>query len=492
MIMSFKTEIVFAIRIFAILLVTSCNNITLGALSKECVNPLQFGLQRAHTGIERYYVLEKTHDEALRRGYGVSYAGIEFIDIEMPADARALPLTNYTDFAGVTIRVTNNQKDAYLFSLSSKLKSISVNGKEIDDGNFTHNSALKNGLKLLIIYDKTPWVDRRSGYDYSAIRKDIMLINNGKASNSPIQSYSSSVSIPDGHYCDIYHNKIIIKNLKLVRSDNSTKKTYLIKIENQYDIDLSQISIYTPNDTGLDGDRAIHIINCYKVCISDLYIDGTYSLSNKYGYGVTMDNVCDLNIRNMYGRGHWGVFGNNNVQSAWLRNCDINRFDIHCYGKDIFFEGCNFVDLYNQFASVYGTISFNNCTFSKFKPIYVGSSYNAYTAYDLYFDHCIFNLDKTHSSIIDFSGFATEENKRPELKKKCLPNVTIVDCRVNMVDGLKHWDVFNTGKMDNFKGEFSYISQVTIKKLSGNESVNNMNIFSKDIKSVNKVKVRKD
>ena len=80
------------------------------------------------------------------------------------------------------------------------------------------------------------------------------------------------------------------------------------------------------------------------------------------------------------------MFGNNNVNKAMLQNCDINRFDIHCYGKDVSFEKCSFVDFYNQFSSVYCELYFRSCTFTSFFPILMEYSYNAYTGFDLVFD----------------------------------------------------------------------------------------------------------
>ena len=125
-----------------------------------------------------------------------------------------------------------------------------------------------------------------------------------------------------------------------------------------------------------------------------------------------------------------------------LKNCNINRFDIHCYGKDISFEDCVFVDIYNQFSSIYGLLSFRNCTFKDFFPILMEYSYNAYTAYDVLFNNCTFNLDKNHNCIVYYPKFCPTENTRPELRKKCLPNVMMLNCRIEAVDGLKKWYVF--------------------------------------------------
>ena len=43
------------------------------------LSPLDFGLESATTGVERYNVLLKTHTQALSRGVNVNYSGIKEI-----------------------------------------------------------------------------------------------------------------------------------------------------------------------------------------------------------------------------------------------------------------------------------------------------------------------------------------------------------------------------------------------------------------------------
>lgn len=397
----------------------------------------------------------------------MTYEGIKTIDLTIPDKAKPIPLAHYTDFAGVTIRVENNEKGLYLFTLSADLRPVSVSGEEIDSKNFRKNRALYSGRKLLVITDKTPWVEKRKGHDYSATRKDIMLVKNGSGSNKPIQSYCTNTTVPECYYCDISGvPKTVFKDVKFERTGTSTHKTSLVKIENQYGVELTNVTINTPEGTGLYGDRAIHIVNCADVELSDITINGTYSLPDIYGYGISLDNVYDFRVDNLYARANWGVFGNNNVNRSYLKNCDFNRFDIHCYGRDVKFESCNFVNLYNQFSSVFGEVSFKDCIFTGFSPILIESSYNSYTAFDVRFENCTFNLDNKHYSIISFSGFMTELNSRPELKEKCLPNITLLDCKVNLADGVNKWFVYNTRNIKDYDGCLGYISKVKVERLS--------------------------
>lgn len=455
------------------------------------LNPLQYGLDSAKTGEERYQVLLRTHKEAQKRGVDVTYAGIKEIDLTIPANAVPIPLTYKTDFVGAIIRVENRQKEMFLFTKVSKMTHVTLSGNEIDNQDYAYNPFLRSGIKLLVILDKTPWVENRRGYNYGASRKDIMLVKNGRGRNSAVQSYCTLSSNPEGKYRDVTNtHKTVFKNVLFERTATSTKKTYLVKIGNQYDVELSNITIKTPEETGMTGDRAVSIVNCLDVTLSDITINGTYSKRGTYGYGISLDNIYNLRVNNLYARANWGVFGNNNINKAYLKDCDLNRFDIHCYGRDVCFENCNFVDLYNQFSSFFGSLSFKNCTFTGFKPVLIESSYNAFTAFDLKFEHCVLNFDKEHYSVVDFSGFNKEVNSRPELRSKCLPNVTMKDCRVNLHDGQKTWYVYNTRKADGYEGGFSHISKVVVEGLSTNDKSSKMEVYSHKVKTTNKVEMR--
>lgn len=181
-------------------------------------------------------------------------------------------------------------------------------------------------------------------------------------------------------------------------------------------------------------------------------LQGTYSRGNdgeygkKYGYGISLENVYDFNARNLYARANWGVFGNNNVHLVNLEDCDINRFDIHCYGKDICCKNVNFVGLYNQYASVYGTIQYDKCTFTDFTPVLNGGSYNAYVEHDVVMNDCVFNVTSKKNYLIKMGNLNDVMNARSELTKKCLPNIKIRNLVVNMTEGAEDFYVFYSQK----------------------------------------------
>lgn len=477
-----------AVIVIVLLIVLFCST-NVGAKCAGGIKPISpqsYGLSEATTGIERFKVLERCHKDAVKKNAPISYSGIKSLDIEIPSDAASIPLPDNVFFAGVQLNVLNTQKNMTLFTRTNSAIQIKTSASSIDQGRFKNESELRNGQYLLIINDETPWVENRNGYDYGATRKDVLVVENGMAMNHPVYSYSNSPSYAKTTAVQI-GAPLSYSNLNLSRDARSTKMTYLFSISNAYDVTLSNISITTPQDNELYGDAAIQIKDCAKVNISDIVINGTYSLTNKFGYGINLENVAMFSGERIFARTRWGVFGSNNVNGATLRDCDINRFDIHCYGKEVKCYNCKFADMYNQFSSVFGEVYFEKCMFTNYIPVLIEPSYNAYTPFDLSFKSCVFNLTGKKNYLMTLSGLEVAHNSRPELFRKSLPNITIKKCTVNLADDVKEWYIVNTGKV-TYKEPLDYISKIEVIRLKINGNVD-YQVFSSDIKTTEPLKL---
>lgn len=87
-------------------------------------SPIGFGYNKAVSAIDRFWVLYNTHVAAVKENAKVCYAGLSEVDIEIPSDAKSIPLPEHTDFNGATIRVTNNTKEFCLFERDQSLSKI--------------------------------------------------------------------------------------------------------------------------------------------------------------------------------------------------------------------------------------------------------------------------------------------------------------------------------------------------------------------------------
>ena len=164
--------------------------------------------------------------------------------------------------------------------------------------------------------------------------------------------YNNHQSSPSCTWC--VAKPVSLMNVEFNRTKASSFKTFLCDIRGFDGVTLSGISIITPDGEKMTADRAIRLFNCANVKIENVRIEGTYSQIEHSGYGLELNNIWNLSAYKLYGKANWGIFGTNNVNTAYFEECDINRFDIHCYGRDISFHNVNFTDKYNQLASVFG------------------------------------------------------------------------------------------------------------------------------------------
>lgn len=429
------------------------------------ISPFQYGYSEARTGEERYEVLYRTHCEALKTGANVDYSGLKNIELTIPSNAKSIPLTNINDFSGVVITVTNNSRDVFLFQKVCPLEMIKVTKRMISKGFYPTVREKTHGEVLLLIEDGTPWVDNRKGYNYAVFRKDAIIIKNGKAKNKPIYPYCSKQSNPIAYYRILDGEGTAFGNLIFNRSEKSTYKTFLMKVNNEDHITIENVEINTPQNTFLTADAIFCIGNSTNICFKNVTINNTYSNLSSYGYGVNLENVTNVQFDCFSGFGEWGVFGNNNVNTVSFKNSKLNRFDIHCYGRDVTFENCIFFDLYNQFSSFYGKLVFNSCTFNNFVPVSLEMSYNAYTYFDVYFKNCIINTTSNSHALVSAGRIDEVGGGREELSALCWPNVYVKDMTVNAGYAANPFYIYVCGGKEQ-RRSIDYLSKVTIDGLT--------------------------
>lgn len=395
--------------------------------AKNSVSPYDYGLIEAETNMDRFWVLYKTHCEANKKGLVVNYKGIDQLTIEIPADAEPIPLLGSCDFRGLRLRVINKTKDLFLFELSQQSKSVIVDKTQIDAGDYTSVPELSKGKKMLLIKDLTPWVVNREGYDYGATRNECILIFNGKAVNQPIMPYNTSQSKPQCSYVEITTQKKVLSNLIFERDSSCTNKTYLMKLYNQYGVNLKNIETLTPRNDTLYEDRIFWVEHCANISFTNCKINGSYSQRRKWGYGIYMDNVYNSSFKNLKTNTNWGVFCTRSMNTVAMKSCQVNRFDTHCYGRDIVCKNCVFTDRECSYTSFYGDIVYKHCVFDDCIPLHIDYSYDAYTPFHLIMKNCTLKPSKRHDSIImvEYLLEKNRTNRRDELKESHWPCVTI-------------------------------------------------------------------
>ena len=447
-----------------------------------------YGLIGAKSGEERFWVLYNAHADALKKNYTLDYSGIRSLDIEIPANAKSIPVSNRTDFQGMSLQVTNNKKkDFCLFVLENQAKEIKVAKRYFSSLDFSDYPELRKGTVLLVVHDDTPWVKNRIGFNYGAMRYDILLLNNGRSENNPISSYYNEVSIPRCSFVLVTTKKKYFRNINFYRTPSSTQKTFLLRVKYQNNIELNDIKLFTPKNEILYGDHIISLDHCTNVSLKRILVDNTYSKKDKFGYAFSLNNVWNTKVSEILATAPWGVFVNSNVNKAVISKCNINRFDLHCYGRDYYFDKC-VISSGIPIGSFLGTMSFKKCTFRGSLPCYYRYDYNSYHPFNLEFDHCTIEMDNNYHCFMYYSQLSNDENSRPELRRKSLPNITIKDCDVMLSSGLTSFDIIYMGN-NYYQSSLSGINYIKIKGLNVTGVCDELRIITNSTKTESPVTV---
>ena len=81
-------------------------------------------------------------------------------------------------------------------------------------------------------------------------------------------------------------------------------------------------------------------------------------------------------------------------------------------------------------------------------------------------------------------------NERPELRRKCLPNITIKKCKIYLDDDVEKWQVVRTQGVA-YKDSFDYITDVTINnvKVMSNEE-KPFEMYSEELRTTRRVNIK--
>jgi len=455
------------------------------------VRPQNYGLLKAKSGEERYWALYKAHNEANRLGTTVDYSGIGSLSIEIPQNAKPIIIDESQDFKGLKLTVKNNWKNHYLFVCSRTAKNIEVPQSIIDRGDFRSVPELKYGVKLLLIKDAKPWVEHRKGHNYGAIRRDVLLLINGIAQNKTITPYGNQgVSLPECRYVEADLKPKKIGNLTFIRSDGSKYMTFLISVANINNIELYDIQCYTPEDDSKYGDNIIVVDCSANVTYRNITIEGMYTQDDKYGYGISMNNVWNVKLYNVSGNVKQGIICNSNINKSFLKNCKINRYDIHCYGRDAEMEDCTFKGMYFPVASFYGKIVFRRCSFVNSQPVWIRADYNAYVPFDIEIYDCFWYPVKGRDALCYAGELDNEVNGRLELCKKYWPSIKVRGLNVYPSDKLNAIYVFRVGGDVDSEQTVGYLPFVDIEGLNVHGMGMDLSVCNKKIKTSQKPRIR--
>lgn len=458
------------------------------------ISPFDFGLREATNGIDRYWALYNAHVEARALGLEVNYAGIDSLELDLPPNFQSIPIGPRTDFGGLVIHVSNNAHDGALFAFHNSTSEISLPKTMVDGLDFHSIPELANGDKLLILSDQKPWTER-IGYGYRVYRQDIVWVHNGKGMNAPIAPWNTDSTQLRATYVEVDTAQKWFRGLTLNRIMGSQFKTYCLSMSGQYNVLVDNVHVTTPKSKMI-ADAVFGVSNSVKISFRDITVDGTYSGYGRWrnwGYAFSLGNLWNTTFERVTADGNWGVFGTNNLSNTKLTDCDLNRFDIHCYGRDALLKGCTLRQRQTQFSSMYGTVTFDSCRFIDCIPVRIRSSYNAYTPFDIEMRDCVFELTPRYHALVNVMLLDTANNSRPELSVKCWPNLKVENMTVVVPITVGSFDLYSpTGTLKELKKPVDYISRVEINGLkmirpNGKPTKVNIRLSSREFVTIKKL-----
>lgn len=420
----------------------------------------------------------------------IVYTGFTNNELNVIIDSlEPIYLGRMTDFGNLTINLkydTNITGPMFFLSMCAASSDVGwhkISKKDVDRGLFNHIDELKDGMKLLYVEDTHFWtVHSTSGTKY---RKDILLIKDGRAQNSVIAPYDTNGTLLKCRYCNTNDSEKWIKNLNLVRpykpGPNNVCK--LVKAQYQNNVLFENITIgfdqYPNSEDTIGEDACFKIENSTNISFKNVTIDGTYSTLSKYGYGIELNNVWNSRFENLNAFGHWGVFGNNNVNYAYLKNCHINRFDLHLYGKDIICESCTFkiyqksqedsTHRYNRFDGLYGILFYKNCTFNDFCPVRIDYEFKVFTGFDCIIEGGKINIGPNVKCLVSILRITDNDlSPRPETTGVSWPNIIMLGVTLkSLVSGQCPYSLFEILYQNGYtySGDIDYITMITISNI---------------------------
>ena len=100
-------------------------------------------------------------------------------------------------------------------------------------------------------------------------------------------------------------------------------------------------------------------------------------------------------------------------------------------------------------------------------------------AFDVEFKSCVFNINNRRNYIVDARNLTDTRNSRPELAKKCLPNITISKSTVNILEQTNRLYMFHLNNV-TYKDKVGHLKRIRVKDLKVNGGQVTVKVGNKD------------
>ena len=340
------------------------------------------------------------------------------------------------DFNGLHLYARSTTLSRYLFTAIGDGSVEHYGGqkttyKKISDA--LQDEMFTNKQGLMFLDDKIPLYYRATNND-SYRRRDVLLVQNNELTTTPIMEYDND---PDTDVeisiMPISKGGFKFGNLKFDRS-GATEITPLVWISYCYRPEFYNIILDSTHHEWHDNCESgtirlewvyapyLHDISA-NMCLGDIV--GT----NQPNYNFVFQGATNVVLERVYANSKWHSFGNRCVNGVVCRDCVLDQWDNHVYGKNFFFENCTFFTDHLGTPEV-GIMKFVHCRFKHSKIGYTSDSDVASYPTHRIFEGCIFEDQET--PLVRVSKLYTPENPRQLIVSEKFPSLTLRDCILNV------------------------------------------------------------
>lgn len=365
------------------------------------------------------------------------------------------------DFNNIKLYAHSLTLSRYLFTVNqidytideSRLTSTDYNkiSDAIQDPFFQY----KQGI--IFIEDRTPLYNRTTNkIDY--VRRDVLLVQNNELCNLPIMDYDDD---PDTNaeiiFMPISHGGFKFCNLRYDRT-GGVEMTPLLWINYVYKPEIYNITIDSdhPEWKGYAESGTIRLEWVYSPYLHDLSLNNCYGDvvgTDQVNYNINMQGATNVVVERVFANCKWHTWGNQSINGAVCRDCILDQWDSHVYGKDFLFENCTF-HLDHLGCPEVGFLKCINCKFINANIGYLADSNVSIFPTQRIFESCVFELQD--KPLVRVSPIHDHDTVRQLIKFEKYPTLNIKDCIINISGKRTTWILYEVveGYTDSTTNEF--------------------------------------
>lgn len=370
------------------------------------------------------------------------------------------------DFNNVTIYSHSTTLSQYLFLVDEydvELTDYKKLSLAAQDEFFT----FKQGV--MVVDDLTPLYTRVSnGVNY--YRRDMILVQNNEMCTAPIMDYDDD---PDTDarikFMSVTHGGFKFCNLRYDRT-GSEEMSPLLWVNYCYKPEVYNVTIDSdhPEFKGYCESGTLRFEYVFQPYLHDLSLDsclGDVVGTNQAQYNIVIQGATKVVIERVNANAKWHSFGNQSINGAVCRDCILDQWDSHTYGRDYLFENCTFHTDHLGAPEV-GIMKFVHCRFLNSRTGYLSDSDTASFPTHRIFEGCVF--DDHETSLVAVSPIYTPANPRVLLVSEKYPSLTVRDCIINVATYKTTWVMYEVNSVNTSLIQSNEMADIRIENLTIN------------------------